>query len=84
MYRKIDNSPHMTMHEAFDLYPDEYILMQMDESYMLNPAGFILYVGDDGGELFSLQVDLPVERGIVFEGSNIQLRHSLGGIVVGS
>jgi hypothetical protein len=83
MYRKIEDSPHLTMHEAFDYYPDDYMLMQMDDDYMLNPSGIVFYVGDDGDELFSLQVNQPVLRGIVLEGTNIQLRHSLGGIVVG-
>ena len=83
MYRKVETSPRMTMHEAFDHYPDEYILMQMEESNMLNPVGIILFVGDDDDELFSLQINKPVPRGIVFEGSNLQNRHSLGGIVVG-
>ena len=83
MYKKIEGSPHMTMHEASECYPDNYILMQMDESNMLNPAGIVLYIGDDGDELFSLQVNQPVAQGIVFEGTNLQIRHSLGGIVVG-
>ena len=83
MYRKAEGTPHMTMHEAFARYPDNYILMQMDENIMLNPTGTILYIGDDDDELFSLQVNQPIPRGIVFEGSNLQLRHSLGGIVIG-
>jgi len=83
MYRKIENSPRMTMHEASTRYPDDYILMQMEESNMINPAGIVLYVGDDDDELFSLQVKQPVPRGIVFEGDNLQLRYSLGGLVVG-
>ena len=83
MYKKINNNVRMTMHEASELYPDHHILMQMEEAYMLNPTGFVLYIGDDGDELFSLQINLPVTRGIVFEGINIQRRYSLGGIVVG-
>ena len=83
MYKKIENSPRMTMHEASTHYPNGYILMQMEKSNMVNPAGIILYIGDDGDELFSLQVRQPVPRGIVFEGDTLQLRYSLGGIVVG-
>jgi hypothetical protein len=83
MYKKIEGSPNMTLHEASEFYPDSHILLRMNETYMLNPAGVVLYIGDDYSELFALQVDLPVERGIVFEGINIQRKYSLGGIVVG-
>ena len=83
MYRKIDGSPRMTMHEASEKYPDNHILMQMDEAYMLNPIGVVAYIGDDGDDLFSLQINLPVANGIVFEGIGLQRRYSLGGLVVG-
>jgi hypothetical protein len=55
----------------------------MEEDYMLNPVGIVLYTGDNFSELFALQVDLPVPRGAVFEGITLQRRYSLGGIVVG-
>jgi hypothetical protein len=83
MYKKVDGSSVMTLHEASELYPDSHILLQMNEAYMINPAGVVLYIGDDYSELFALQVDLPVPHGIVFEGINIQRKYSLGGIVVG-
>ena len=82
MYKKIEKSPNVTMHEASEFYPDKYILLQMNEAYMLNPAGIVLYVGDDFSELFALQVDLPVPNGIVFDGINLQRRYSVGGLVV--
>jgi hypothetical protein len=82
MYKKIEQSPILSMHEASEIYPDDHILLQMNEAYMLNPVGIVLYVGDDFSELFALQVDLPVTRGIVFEGINLQRRYSLGGLVV--
>ena len=83
MYRKIDGSLRMTMHEASEKYPDNHILMQMDEAYMLNPIGVVAYIGDDVDDLFSLQINLPVANGIVFEGIGLQRRYSLGGLVVG-
>ena len=84
MYRKIENSPRMTENEACQAYPDDYILMQLDSSELFDPAGIVLYVGDDGDELFSLQVKLPVPQGVVIEGLNISRRLSLGGLVVGA
>jgi len=83
MYWKIDEISRMTMHEASEKYPDNHILMQMDEAYMLNPVGVVVYIGDDGDELFSLQMNLPVTHGIVFEGIGLQRRYSLGGLVIG-
>ena len=81
MYKKIEGSPRMTMHEASEHYPDNYILLQMEDDFMLSPVGIVLYIGDNHSELFALQVDLPVPRGTVFEGLNLQRRYSLGGIV---
>ena len=82
MYKKVENEPHMTMHEASERYPDSYILMQDDNDGSLNPKGAVLYVGDNFDELFDLQVDLLVPHGLVVEGLNHQ--RSLGGIVVGA
>jgi len=82
MYNAINESPKMTENEACMAYPDNYILMQMDSRELFNPTGIVLYVGDDGDELFSLQVNLPVRLGIVLEGINISRRLSLGGLVV--
>ena len=83
MYKLIVESPKMTENEACMKYPDNYILMQMDSREMFDPAGIVLYIGDDGDELFSLQVNLPVPLGIVLEGINVSRRLSLGGLVVG-
>ena len=83
MYKKIDDSLRMKMHEASEKYQDYHILMQMDEDYMLNPIGVVVYIGDDGDELFSLQINLPVTHGIVFEGIDLQRKYCLGGLVVG-
>lgn len=82
MYRKVESSPKMSMHEASGHYPDDYILLQMEDDFMLAPVGTVVYVGDDFSELFALQVDLPVPRGTVFEGLNLQRRHSMGGIAL--
>ena len=84
MYKKIENSPRMTDNEACEAYPDSYILIQRDSQTTLSQSGIVLYVGDDDDELFSLQVRLPVQFGIVIEGRNIGRRLSLGGLVVGA
>jgi len=84
MYKKIENSQRMTESEATERYPDKYILIQLDNSELFDPAGTVLYVGDDDDELFSLQVKLPVPHGVVIEGINISRRLSLGGLVVGA
>ena len=82
MYRKIEPPVRMTKNEAMGNFPNDYILIQKDsENSMGDPMGTVLYVGDDGDELFSLQIRLPVERGIVCEGLNIQ-KNSIGGVVV--
>jgi hypothetical protein len=84
MYKKIEGSPRMTDNEACQKYPDDYILMQMDNRELFDPTGIVLYVGNDDDELFSLQVKLPVPLGVVIEGINISRRLSLGGLVVGT
>ena len=81
MYRMVEGNPRMTRTEACIEYPNDYILMQKEDLSMYDPIGLVLYVGNDGDELFSLQVNLPVRMGIVVEGVNIQ--RSLGGIAVG-
>ena len=81
MYRKIDPPQRMTRNEASACFPDSYILMKMDNTNLSDDMGTVHYVGDDGDELFSLQVKLPVSRGIVYEGINIQ-KYSIGGVVV--
>jgi len=82
MYQAVEEKPRMTRNQAMERYPSHYILMQKDvESDLRDPNGIILYIGDDGDELFSLQVNLPVNRGIVYEGLNIQ-RNCIGGVVV--
>ena len=81
MYQRIENNQRMTMHEASERYPDSYILMQMDDRELFNPTGIVLYVGDNGDELFSVQVRSSIPLGLVVEGLNHQ--RSMGGIVVG-
>jgi len=82
MYQRIEENRRMTENEACLQYPDHYILMQRDESDVFDPVGIVLFIGDNGDELFSLQVSLPVSHGVVIEGLNH--RRSLGGIVVGN
>ena len=60
------------MHEASEQYPDNYILMQMDDRDIFDPAGIILYTGDSFDELFSLMVNNDVPLGLVVEGINYQ------------
>ena len=81
MYRKIEEYQHMTMHEASELYPDSYTLMQRDNRDIFDPTGVVLYVGDSFDELFSLMMVSDIPLGLVVEGLNHQ--RSLGGIVVG-
>ena len=81
MYRKVEDTPHMTMHEASERYPDNFILMQMDNRDIYDPAGIVLYLGDNYNELFSLMMKFDVPLGLVVEGLNHQ--RSLGGIAVG-
>ena len=77
----INDKARMTVNEASERYPDNFILMQMDSRNISNPAGMVLYVGDDDNELFALQIKNNVPRGLVVEGINKQ--QSLGGIVIG-
>jgi hypothetical protein len=81
MYKKIEGSPRMTANEASELYPDDYLLMQLDSNDMFDPTGVILYTGDNFDELFSLQIDLPIILGVVIEGANISSRLTLGDLV---
>ena len=82
MYKKIEPALRMTANEASERYPDSFIIVQMDSRNLSNDMGSILYVGDDGDELFSLvmKLDDPSLYRVV-EGLNH--RCSLGGIVVG-
>ena len=82
MYKIIENSPLMTLNQASEQYPDNYILMQRENRDTFDPLGIVLYTGDDFDELFSLQVDLPVSLGVVIEGINISNRLTLGDLVI--
>jgi len=73
----------MTENEAYEAYPDEYILFKSDEPRNIsNHMGTVLYIGDDYYELFSLggkrddRAALVVLEGLYFH-------RSLGGLVVG-
>ena len=81
MYKTVEGNKRMTANDACVEYPNNYILMQLENDDTFDPVGLVLYIGDDGDELFSLQVNLPVPMGIVIEGLNY--RRSLGGLVVG-
>ena len=81
MYKEVTERQRMTMHEASERYPDKYILMQMENRELFNPTGTVLYIGDDGDELFSVQVRSKIPLGLVVEGLNHQ--RSFGGIAIG-
>ena len=83
MYRKIEPVVKMTANEASAQYPDEFIMMRMDSMSPSNDMGTVLYIGDDGDELFALvmKLDDPSLCGVT-EGLNH--RRSLGGVVVGA
>jgi hypothetical protein len=82
MYKKIEPVRRMTSNEASVEYPDSYILMRWDDMNPSNDMGTLLYVGDDGDELFSLAMkfDDPTNCGVT-EGLNHQ-RRCLGGVVI--
>ena len=82
MYKKIEPTLRMTANDAYERFPDSYIIMRMDSMKLSNDMGTVLYVGDNRGEMFSLvmKLDDPNLCGVM-EGLNLQ--RSLGGIVVG-
>ena len=82
MYKKIEPALRMTANEASERYPDSFIIVQMDSRNLSNDMGSVLYVGDDGDELFSLvmKFDDPSLYRVV---EGLSHRRSLGGIVVG-
>ena len=83
MYKKTESELRMTANEASERYPDSFILMRMDSTNPSDDMGTVLFIGDDGDELFSLvmKLDDPSNCGVT-EGLN-HLR-SLGGVVVGA
>lgn len=83
MYKKIAPILRITASEASEQYPDNFILMRMDSNNPSDDMGTVLYIGDDGDELFSLVMKLEDRSNCgVVEGLNHQ--RSLGGIVIGS
>jgi hypothetical protein len=82
MYRKIDGPKHMTVNEASERYPDDFVLMQLNSRCLSDPTGVVLYVGSDADELFELQIKQNIPQGLVVDGINNQ--QSLGGIVIAS
>ena len=82
MYRQIEPALRMTANEASERYMDDYIIIRMDSKNPSCEMGFVLYVGDDGDELFSLvlKLDDPSLYRVV---EGLDLLCSLGGIVVG-
>jgi hypothetical protein len=83
MYRKIEPPLRMTKNEAAERFPDSYILIRLDTHIPSNCMGTVLYVGDDGDELFALarKLDDPTNC-LVTEGLYVQGRYVLGGLVV--
>jgi len=83
MYKKIEPAPRMTRNEASERYPDSYIMFRRDSINPSNDMGTVLYVGDDGDELFSLvmKLDDPTNCGVI---DGLKHLRSLGGIVVGA
>ena len=82
MYRKIEPTLRMTANEASESYPDEYIVIRMDSRNLPNDIGTVVYVGDDGDELFSLVMKLD-DPSLFRVTEGLNHRCSLGGIVVG-
>ena len=79
MYEFVDNL-RMTDMQASERYPNNYIAMRKDSR--TSDMGTVLYVGDNQSELFQLVLSLEDQSFCgVIEGLN--LRRSLGGVVVG-
>lgn len=83
MYKKTEPTLRMSSNETSERYPNSYILFRRDSRVLSNDMGTVLYVGDDGDELFALAMkfDNPTNCGVL-EGLNLQ--RSLGGLVVGT
>ena len=79
MYKRVEENKCMTDIEASVLYPDNYIIVCRDS--FNSKIGTALYIGDNMGELISLVMTLDESFYGIIEGLN--LRRSLGGIVVG-
>ena len=80
MYESVNNL-RMTSNEAAERFPDGYIAMRNDS--MFGEMGTVLYVGDNGGELLQLILNLDDSTYCgILEGAN--LRRSLGGVVTGA
>ena len=82
MYSRIEPAERMTRNEAAERFPDSFILMQMESMSPSDRFGTVLFVGDDGDELFALamRLDNPSLCGVV---DGLNHRRSLGGVVVG-
>ena len=83
MYRKIEPVLRMTAKEASERYPNEFIMMRMDSMDPSNDMGTVLYIGDDGDELFALVMRLD-DHNLCGVTEGLNHRRSLGGIVVGA
>ena len=83
MYWTVEPPLRMTTNEASAHYPDHYIIMRMDSMRSSSGMGTVLYIGDDGDELFSLvmRLDDPSLCGVI---DGLNHGRSLGGIVVGT
>ena len=82
MYRKIEPSLRMSANEASERYENDYILIRMDSRNPSNNMGTVLYVGDNGDELFALVMKLE-DPSLYRVTEGLNHRRSLGGIVVG-
>jgi hypothetical protein len=74
----VEDGVHLKRSETFKRYPNDYILVQLDNRDLFDPYGMVLYIGDSFDELFSLMIKKEIPLGIVYEGENMQF--SLGGI----
>ena len=81
MVKKIDEVLRMTDSEAVRRYPDNYLIMRMDN--MEDDIGTILYIGDTEEELLNLfGQDELIDTSLcgILEGVNRQC--TIGGVVV--
>ena len=82
MVRKVDEVLRMTDFEAEKRYPDNYMIMRMDN--MEDDLGTILFFGDTKEELLDVLCELRKDGNSnlcgILEGNNKQC--TLGGVVV--
>jgi hypothetical protein len=82
MYQEVEGHPRMTINEATERYPNNYIVMRMDNRDISNDMGTLLYIGDDQEETISLMGESDATNRYLFA-EGLHLMSTLGGVAVG-